>query len=121
MSSLFLEPGVEGVWHGDGTVDEEEAGVCPGARPVDPAGGALVAMIPGDGTVAEEGAGVCPGARPVEPEGEGGCPGDATVDGGASVETPRRDGATGKQRQRNRSRRHWQAKKAAATAASFLL
>ena len=37
---------MEGVWHGDGTVDEEEAGVCPGARPVDPAGGALVETIP---------------------------------------------------------------------------
>ena len=111
LSSLLLEP------EGDG-----EAGVCSWARPVDPAGGALVAMIPGDGTVAEEGAGVCPGARPVEPEGEGGCPGDATVDGGASVETPRRDGATESRRQRrNRRQRHrWIARRAAENADSFL-
>ena len=59
--------------------------MCPGARPVDTAGGALVATIsdvdplraaslgegvrPGDGTVDEEGAGVCPGARPVDTAG----------------------------------------------------
>ena len=70
---------------GDGIVDDEGAGVCPGARPVDTAGGALVATIPdvdplraaslgegvwpGDGTVDEEGAGVCPGAWPVDTAG----------------------------------------------------
>ena len=46
LSRLLLEPEREGVWPGDGTVDEEGAGVCPGARPVDAAGGALVATIP---------------------------------------------------------------------------
>jgi hypothetical protein len=30
LSSLLLEPEGEGVWPGDGTVDEEGAGVCPG-------------------------------------------------------------------------------------------
>jgi hypothetical protein len=38
LSSLLLQPEGEGVWPGDGTVDEEGAGVCPGARPVDIAG-----------------------------------------------------------------------------------
>ena len=85
LSSLLLEPEGEGAWPGDGTVDEEGANVCPGARPVDTAGGALVATIPDvdllraaplgegvwpwDGTVDEEGAGVCPGARPVDTAG----------------------------------------------------
>jgi hypothetical protein len=85
LSSLFLEPAGEGVWPGDGTVDEKGAGVCSGAWPVDTAGGALVATIPDvdplraaslgegvwpwDGTVDEEGAGVCPGARPVDTAG----------------------------------------------------
>jgi hypothetical protein len=99
LSSLFQETGVEGVWHGEGTIDAEEAGVSPGARPVDPAGGALVETIPGvdpprtsgeggwpgDGPVDEAGAGVvtarvgvCPGTRPVEPEGAAGRPGGET-------------------------------------------
>jgi hypothetical protein len=46
LSSLLLAPDGEGVWHRDGTVDDEGAGVCPGARPVDTAGGALVETIP---------------------------------------------------------------------------
>jgi hypothetical protein len=35
LSSLLLEPDGEGVLPGDGPVDEEAAGVCPGARPIE--------------------------------------------------------------------------------------
>jgi hypothetical protein len=44
LSSLFLEPAGEGVWPGDGTADEEGAGVCPVTRPVDTAGGVVVVI-----------------------------------------------------------------------------
>ena len=135
LASLFLEPEVEGVWHGEGIIDAEEAGVYPGARPVDPAGGALVETIPevdpprtsgeggwpGDGRDNTERAGVCPGAQPVDPEGEGGWPGEETVCGGASGETTRvtaggtsavPDGGcshlSGKQKQRRRQARNRQ-------------
>ena len=45
LASLFLEPEVEGVWHGDGTVDEGATGVGSGTGPLT-AGPSLVATIP---------------------------------------------------------------------------
>ena len=44
--SLLLAPDGEGMWPGDGPVDEGGAGVSPGARPVDTTGGTLVEAIP---------------------------------------------------------------------------
>ena len=100
----------EGVWPGDGTVDEEGAGVCPGARPVDTAGGALVVTIPDvdllhDASMSLHGHALGP-AAPVED------PHAAQSLGGAV-------GTSYRQRQQSRSHRRQLAKRNAATAASF--
>ena len=111
LSSLLLEPEGEGVWPGDGTVDEEGAGVCPGAWPVDTAGGALVATIPDvdplrDASVSLHGHALGP-AAPVEDSAAAQSPGGAV-------------GTCYRQRRQSRSHRHQLAKRNAATAASFL-
>ena len=97
---------------GDGIVDDEGAGVCPGARPVDTdtAGGALVVTIPDvnllhDASVSLHGHALGP-AAPVED------PPVAQRPGGAV-------GTSYRQRQQSRSHRHQLAKRHAATAASF--
>ena len=66
LSSLLLAPDGEGMLPGGGPVDEEGAGVCPGARAVDTDEG-LVAVWPGDETVAWD---PWSAQGPVEPTGD---------------------------------------------------
>ena len=99
------------MWPGDGIVDEEGAGVCPGAWPVDTAGGALVVTIPDvdllhDASVSLHGHALGP-ASPVED------PPAAQSPGGAV-------GTSYRQRRQSRSHQRQLAKRNAATAASFL-
>ena len=114
LSSLLLGPEGEGVWPGEGTVDEEGAGVCPGTRPVDPAEGSLVAMIKDVDP---------PDALPPSCHGQDG--GSSAVPDGEgphlSGHSPGgTDGPSRRQhRQSHRLRRKW-AKRNAATADSFL-
>jgi hypothetical protein len=135
LSSLLLAPDGEGVWTGDGTVADEGVGVCPGPRPVDTAGGDLVATIPDvaplhDTSLSLHGHALGP-AAPVEdpaaatrPGGVGAGGTSAVPDGGSShLSGHSLGGAVGpsyRQRQQSRSHRRQLAKRNAATAASFL-
>ena len=113
LSSLLLATDGEGVFPGDGPVDDEGEGVCPGTRPVDPAEGSLVAMTPDvdppDLHPSRHGQA---GGSSAVPAGEG-----PHLSGHSPGET---DGPSRRQRmQSRRLRRKW-AKRNAATADSFL-
>ena len=97
---------------GDGIVDDEGAGVCPGARPVDTAGGALVVTfpdvdLPPDASVFLNGHALGPTAPVEDP------PAAQSPDGAVGTSSRR-------QRRQSRSHRRQLDKRNAATAASFL-
>ena len=108
LSSLLLEPDGDGVLPGDGPVDEAGAGVCPWARSVDTARGALIETIPDVNPLPASLAPSCHDlAQAALTEDHAAIPGGAV-------------GPSYRQRERSRRHRRQRAKRNAATAASSL-